>query len=425
MSRLLALSAIACLCSFAYGQQAVTATVNTQYMVDAPASVSLGMAAPIQATAITDSLITMNIQAFPISAPVAMVIDRSGTLGTTIVINAWNMFNIQMDIRDVGGNGYADQVLFDGYNSPTANTMTNAAGQFSAVASMASCVKQANIPTCTQIQLYNKFEISSQAIVNDPTNPPFNVRSTAAIQGTFRNGYKKFQLNDSLAIGEDFGIFPFRNGFTFNFYGVNYTRAFVSSNGHISFGAVDQSFPNPSVNNVLSGVPRIMSYYTDLSPEINTFANPTRIYAQQFRDPSGLMKVKFVHEYVAEFSNVSGPHGGEIMITDNDDIAVYVHGYQGPPSINTVVGITPGNNVDPNVFGFGPDLSALHGTLTARGLGKSAFELFDHGLFPINNPIDLNGFANSVNDPIGRGIKFLKNPSALNTTPFNSSYIIQ
>lgn len=280
--------------------------------------------------------------------------------------------------------------------------------------------------SCLSLPLFEDFQIGSQAIVTDPTNGPFNVNSTPGIRGQFLSGYQEFNLAGDLS-----QTFTFKDGFDFKFYGQTFTSAHISPNGFVSFGQTDNGFPSPSVNSIRAGVRRIMSFYNDLVPEATSagggpaYAN-TRIYAQQFKDAAGLTKVKFVHDHVAEFSNLTGPHGGEIVITDNDDIAVYVHSYNGVPSINTGVGITPGNNIDPNIPGLGRDLSALNGTNFApAALGKAAFELFDHGPGGGTNPIDLIGFNFNPAHPVGPGIVFLKDTSALNTAPGNSRYIIQ
>lgn len=412
---------VALLAGFA-GAQGVTANFFNQYFVDGPASNSLGMSSPIAASSITDAPVNMNVQAFNMSFPVVMLYDSAAVLGNTSIINAWNNFNLQIDLRDKGNDGYTNQILFSGYDTPNSETWTDNTGQLSATAMIPACTTVVSTTTCITNAALDTFEVGSQAIVFDPTNPPFNLRTTPSFQGTFVNGYEQFDLNDSG--GEDFEIYDFKQGFTFRYYGIIYTQAYVSSNGFVSFGAADTSFPSISVNSVRTGVPRIMSFYNDLVPQGMPYPT-TKVYAQQFKDATGLTKVKFVHDHLAEFSNQTGPHGGEIIVTDNDDIAVFVPGYNGTPSINTVVGITPGNSIDPNVSGFGPDLSALYGTNTVRGPGKSAFELYDHGPGTPQNPIDVIGFANVPAHPVGPGLVFLKNTNTSNTTPSNSSYIVQ
>ncbi|MFT7618914.1 MAG: hypothetical protein ACI97A_002562, partial [Planctomycetota bacterium] len=375
-----------------YAQGVVGGAFN-QYMSDAPANTSIGEASPILRNAITDSPIVLNIRGFPVVGPVALIFGVASNSGLVIDINATTLFGMQIDVADRGAPGYGDQTLFNGFASLTSKTITSATGEFSRTTMMPTCFPSgASVGNCLPLPGFGEFEIGSQAVVTDPSNGPFNVSSTPAILGKFVSGYQEFALSGDLS-----GTFTFKQGFQFQYYGLNFTQAHISSNGFVSFGQVDNSFPSPTVANVRLGVRRIMSFYNDLVPEAvapgggPAYAN-TRIYAQQFKDANGLTKVKFVHDHLAEFSNQTGPHGGEIVITDNDDIAIYVPGYNGNPSINTVVGITPGNGVDPVVAGTGKDLSARFGTLwSPAALGKSIFELFDHGPGVITNPIDVVG----------------------------------
>ncbi len=401
--------------------QGVTGGFFNLYRVDVAATSAQGMTSPIAASSMTDSVSNLNMQAFPMSFPVVMLIDRGGVLGSTINLNAFNNFGVQIDLRDKGSNGYSEQILFTGYDNPGTDTWTTASGALSTTATIPACTTFLGTATCITNPSFDQFEISSQAILFDPTNAPFNLSASPATQGVFDNGYREYPLLS----GDNSSIFNFKQGFIFRFYGTNFSQAFVSANGFVSFGAADTSFPSITVNSVRLGVRRIMSFYNDLVPEGMPYPT-TRIYAQQFVDATGLTKVKFVHDHLAEFSNATGPHGGEIVITDNDDIAVFVPGYNGAPSINTAVGITPGGGVDGNVAVPGQDLSARYGTMHIRGPGKAAYEVFDHGPpAGVINPLDLSGFANVPNHPVGPGIVFLKNPAAANTAPSNSSYIIQ
>ncbi len=409
-----------CLSTGNLAAQGVVGTAFTRYMVNAPSTNSVGLSSPIPATSMTDCPATLNIATFPLSAPVIMIIEKAANLGNTISLNAWNMFGIQIDVRDKNNNGYSDQIFFDGYSQPSPLTWTTSSGSLTRVVSIPACTSSGGINTCITSPFFNQFEIASQAIVQNPVAMPFGLQSTPATQGVYDNAYQEFVLGDN-----DAGTYNFKQGFSFNFYGVNYTQALVSTNGYVSFGAASSAFPVITVNNVRVQAPRIMSFYDDLLGVASVSGGTKRIYAQQFCDASGVMKVRFVHEFLAEFGDMTGSHGGEIVITDNDDIAVFVPGYQGAPSINTVVGITPGLGIDPNVPGFGRDLSALSGTMTVLNPGRSAFELFDHGPGTPLNPIDLIGFANNMSHPVGRGIVFRKNPAALNTTPANSSYIVE
>jgi len=108
-----------------------------------------------------------------------------------------------------------------------------------------------------------------------------------------------------------------------------------------------------------------------------------RIYAQQFEE-FGVDKVKFVHQRLAEFNNTTGPHGGEVVITEHGAISVLVAPYNSAPSSNTAVGISPGNGVDTvaaQPTPFGRDLTSdFAAAPTMLPIGGAGFEVFDLGL---------------------------------------------
>ena len=64
---------------------------------------------------------------------------------------------------------------------------------------------------------------------------------------------------------DDFGAAAL--GFTFNFYGVDYTTAFIGSNGYITFGSGSTDFSNENLTGALStDLPTIAVFWDDLDP---------------------------------------------------------------------------------------------------------------------------------------------------------------
>jgi hypothetical protein len=376
---------------------------------------------PTNAGVFTDSNISINIQGFP-ETPVLLL---HGPLQTNALITT---FGFRLDLTNQGNN-YANQILVDGYANPSPATWTASAivngGKLFFVGAVPACTRNAQNQLVCITQ--PSFTRAVQAITQDPTNAPFNVRSTAAASLNFTNGYTSFNVNTQVAADSSVQ-YNFLGGFTFNFYGTTYSSCFISANGFVSFGGSDTGFPDPNVSNIRQGVRRIMSFYNDLEPEISTFT--PRIYAQMFVE-NGARRVKIVHERLAEFGNATGPHGGEITMFENGDIFIFVPGYNAAPSINTGVGLTPGNNVDsgspvqPGQTAFGRDLTNDVSTGPVfLAANKAAFELFDHGAFaptPVLNPFDLSGFGFNVADPNSSGIHFLRDPG---TSP-GAAYIIQ
>jgi hypothetical protein len=329
----------------------------------------------------------------------------------TLSIGAYQLptYGFGLDILAYGAsNNYTNNIYLNGYTHPSPDTWTGVTGEMTFVANLAACTPQPNGSTiCNLPSTMNR---TFQAIMSDPTNLPWNVRSTAAAKLTVVNGYKLFILS-----GDTSTLYNFLGGFQFPFYNGTYSSCYVSANGFVSFGGADNGFPNPSVGSVRSGVRRIMNYYTDLVPQ--TTATQPKIYAQMFTDSNGMRNIRIVHSRLAEFSNTTGPHGGECVISANGNISVYVHPYNAQGSINTVVGITPGGNLDPGggagATSYGRDLTQDVTTgPTVLGLNKSAFELFDLGNTNPANPLDLAGFASPI------GVRFIR-------SPFQSSYTVQ
>ncbi len=380
--------------------QEVNTTLASINIDGSPLSV-IGMG-PITATGYTDSDISVNMRGMP-GTPVVMLVGSYSAGANQLPVYGFNL-----DILAYGPNqDYSSNIYLDGYSFPSPGTWTDQTGNLTFIANLVACTAQPNGSTiCNLPATMNR---TFQAITNDPTNAPWNVRSTAAARLTMVNGYKLFALS-----GDNSTLYNFLGGFQFPFYNGTYGSCYVSANGFVSFGGTDNGFPNPSVGSTRSGVRRIMNYYSDLVPE--TSATQPKIYAQMFTD-NGMRRIRIVHSRLAEFSNTTGPHGGECIISENGDISVYVHPYNAQGSINTVVGITPGGNLDPGggagATSYGRDLSQdVVGGPTVLGINKSAFELFDLGsTFPAN-PLDLAGF-NAPN-----GITYIR-------APFQSSYTVQ
>ncbi len=72
-----------------------------------------------------------------------------------------------------------------------------------------------------------------QGIVQDPTQPPFNLDNTEAVDANFQGG----QI--VIATPTSSGSFqvPFISGKVFNFHGTSYTEVFLNANGYVNFSA--------------------------------------------------------------------------------------------------------------------------------------------------------------------------------------------
>ena len=375
-----------------YGQQlnAPLASLNVNGPVLDPTIWGQG---PLSTPVFTDSVINVNVRTLP-NSPVLLL------GGSTLAIGARTDFGFSIDVAALGAGGnYAPNILLDGFTQPQLGGATDPTGILTAGFTVAACAVIG-----VNCALPITFNSVAQALVPDPTTMPFGVTATAADVATFVNGYRPYALNGNTA-----AFHNFLGGFTFPFYGTTYNGCWISSNGYVSFGAVQQGFPNPTVLDMRTGPPRIASIYTDLEPQLGG-AN-SRIFARHY-ELAGVRMLDIQHQNIPEFGNATGPHGGIIRLSENGDIAVIVTP-QAPPTINTAVGITPGNNLDngfpaaPGQTAFGRDLSVdVAAAPVTPGANRAAFELFDLGGGGITaNPIDLIGFAPGV------GVRFSIDPA--------------
>jgi hypothetical protein len=370
---------------------------------------------PLQVSTLTDSPLQVNLRG---TAQTPVVIVWAGsTNGSSAQIAAFSGANVQLDVRDQGVVGYSDQTIVDGYGAPWPTSFTDAGGNFSLTTVFPACVASGGTTSCITAP---NFDVTIQGLVTG-VNPPFNVLSTGAVTGNFINGYEEFNFSGSA--DDQFSLYTFKDGFNFNFYGVNYTQVYVSENSYIQFGSTAglSTFPNPTVGFVNSGGPRIMTFFNDLDPDSS--GNNYTVFVQQFEE-NGVKKARFVHEQIQEFGAATGGHGGEITLTENDEIAVFVASYNASPSINTAVGISKGGHPTSSFqsAAFGRNLSADIGFNVVLGNNVPGFELFDEGNTNPSNPLDLIGVNQFNGSGVGPGIVYTPDP---NLTFPQAGYIIQ
>jgi len=152
-------------------------------------------------------------------------------------------------------------------------------------------------------------------------------------------------------------------GFPYSFYGTAYTDLFIGSNGYITFGAGDTSFIE-SVSSFLSGAPRISLYWDDLTP-----GGTPNSQVAFFTDNASIAEVCFVN--VPEFFSFGANSFDAILDSDASTVTVT---YGGMTSQDGLVGMSPGNNLDP----VGTAISLTGGIANPNVLtaGSAAYELF-------------------------------------------------
>lgn len=154
-------------------------------------------------------------------------------------------------------------------------------------------------------------------------------------------------------------------GFTFNFFGTDYTSVFVNSNGSLTFGSGDTDF-SESAFDFLFDAPRIAALWDDLSPNQGGSVDGTA--------GAGM--------YTVTFTDVPQFLGGDmnsLVITLFASGVIHIS-YAGINSTDALVGVTPGGGVaDPGES----DLSTLlGGSILMTG---TIYELFFFEPFDLDN----------------------------------------
>lgn len=395
-------------------------TIESALNVNAPALTAFlnqGSAPPpLHVALVTDSPLTINLRA-QANTPVVLIW-AGGVNGSSTNIGAFSGFpDVQIDVADQGALGYADQALVDGYTRPWPDTFTDSSGDWSLCTSLSACTTSGGATTCITP---SNFDVTLQGLVV-ASNPPINIRATGAVVGNFLNGYAAYDFSGPA--GDESALHVFRDGFTFSFYGTTYSQFFISENGFIQFGSAASigGFANPSLAIVNNAPPRIMSYYSDLDPNISPGGT---IFVRQTESKTGARQVSIIHRDIEEFGGATGPHGGTITLNETGEIAILVASSNQSPSINTLVGISPGGaplSSFPSPT-FGRDLSPAIGSGLALGAGVPGFEFFDEGSALPLNPLDLAGLNQFNGTAFGPGIVYLPD---LTLAPPQSGYIIQ
>ncbi|WP_173917522.1 hypothetical protein [Halobacillus sp. Marseille-Q1614] len=140
-------------------------------------------------------------------------------------------------------------------------------------------------------------------------------------------------------LGDDgFSQVNFTQGFTFSFYGANYTSLFVNSNGNLTFNAGDGDFFETIADFINDNNPRIAALWDDLNPNGNVFV----------KQLSDRFIVTWVN--VPEWPN-TGSNTFQIVLYDSGSIGF---GYENLDSTDGLVGVASGNGGPSSVFTYDP-----------------------------------------------------------------------
>ena len=96
-------------------------------------------------------------------------------------------------------------------------------------------------------------------------------------------------------VGDDTYAGPFNLGFTFNYYGVNYTQAYININGTVNFPAGDSSYTNGTLNNSGANA-SIFAFWDDLITDPSPYDQKPIYYATIGSAPN--------RKFIAQWTNV-------------------------------------------------------------------------------------------------------------------------
>lgn len=208
-------------------------------------------------------------------------------------------------------------------------------------------------------------------------------------------------INTNLS-GDDNYAGPLNLGFTFNFYGTDYTTAYVNINGTLNFGSGSSSYSNsaPGLTN------SIMPFWDDL---ITNSGSQTIYYATIGEEGSRMFIVQWTNMYF--YSNPSLPMGTfqAILYEGSNNIRIQYRDLLGgslSQGSSATIGIRNGeyySTYSSNIVSLSQEQSILYSPLTTTSYDEdsgSSYELVY--LIPDNVPVSavlinpLNGSTNTT-----------------------------
>lgn len=223
------------------------------------------------------------------------------------------------------------------------------------------------------------------------------LQNSSAIEGEIN--YTGINTNLS---GDDNYAGPLNLGFTFNFYGTDYTTAYVNINGTLNFGSGSSSYSNsaPGLTN------SIMPFWDDL---ITNSGSQTIYYATIGEEGSRMFIVQWTNMYF--YSNPSLPMGTfqAILYEGSNNIRIQYRDLLGgslSQGSSATIGIRNGeyySTYSSNIVSLSQEQSILYSPLTTTSYDEdsgSSYELVY--LIPDNVPVSavlinpLNGSTNTT-----------------------------
>lgn len=303
---------------------------------------------PVEVDVFTRSDFTFRLRGVPLQGFALLAGDYEPAAAP---VDAFLQFDLALPTIDV---------VADGLTAPSLDFMTDATGNYSYTTAFPGRDDQSD------------FTLNLQALIANPF-VPFGVSATAAARLYVRAGYDEHDLGN-----DDCVEVPFRQNMTFEFYGKQYDRVWVTSNGRICFGLpTDLSASAADLFN--QGPPAVAGMYHDFDP---TAAAATKISTSQYQVAEE-WRFKISYEDVQEAWNPGVFFDFDVTLMPYGVVQITISDRMELPLGFTVVGLTPGGypagGAGFNVSGVAPrptDLSASLGQFVFAGDGLPAYEAY-------------------------------------------------
>jgi hypothetical protein len=143
--------------------------------------------------------------------------------------------------------------------------------------------------------------------------------------------------------------------FAFRYFNQSYTRAFINSDGNVTFGSADTASTDRSISRWLSGAPRIAAFFADLDPSLGGSVMTASA------DSAFTVTWCGVQEY-------GSPRSATVQLVLLADGTIEVHMSAHTTSKTAIVGISPGATSEFTVADFsqGTALSSSSGAIGER-----------------------------------------------------------
>ncbi|MBM3735634.1 MAG: hypothetical protein FJW39_07590 [Acidobacteria bacterium] len=201
----------------------------------------------------------------------------------------------------------------------------------------------------------NPFNLNRRKLTFTPAGPEATAYSYALADADYDDAAATD--GDQLAGLDDDDTREVALGMEFPFYGKKYTRAWINSDGNITFGKGDPASSDRSLGRAVSGPPRISGFFEDLDP--SRAASGVRVHRSGSRTTVSWLAIP-------EFTNSgTGPLNTFQIRLHDSGVIEFV--YSSVASASAVIGLAPGGQTTgTTVVSYVNDASAAYAAAVAE-----------------------------------------------------------